>query len=259
MTILRIEGLNKDFGGLRALNEVTLDVEHGEILGLIGPNGSGKTTLLNIVTGFLNPTAGSVYYKGEPITGLKPYQIAARGVTRTFQLTSLFPDLSVSENIIRGNFLYSKSSYIGALIWSKNYKKEEDNLRQEVMAILNFVNMKKKRDVLSKNLPAAEQRILEIAIALAAKPDLLLLDEPASGMNLPEAESAMTLIRSIQQTGTTVVIVEHNMKVIMQLCSRIAVLNQGVLIAEGAPQEISRNKEVIAVYLGKRREKNAQS
>ena len=142
---------------------------------------------------------------------------------------------------------------------SKNYKKEEDKLRQEVMAILNFVNMKKKRDVLAKNLPAAEQRILEIAIALAAKPELLLLDEPASGMNLPEAESAMTLIRSIQQTGTTVVIVEHNMKVIMQLCSRIAVLNQGVLIAEGAPQEISRNEEVISVYLGKRREKNAQS
>jgi len=257
MTILRIEGLTKDFGGLRALNTVALNVQQGEILGLIGPNGSGKTTMLNVITGFLKTTAGSAIYKEELLTGLKPHQIAKRGVTRTFQLTSLFPDLTVVENIIRGRHLYSKSSFFGSFFGSKSYRKEEAKQKQELMDILRFVNMQEKADKVARNLPAAEQRILEIAIALATKPELLLLDEPASGMNLPEAASAMELIRSIQQTGTTVVIVEHNMKVIMQLCSRIAVLNQGIKIAEGTPQEISKNEEVISVYLGKRREKNA--
>jgi branched-chain amino acid transport system ATP-binding protein len=178
-------------------------------------------------------------------------------VTRTFQLTSLFPNLTAIENIIHGRHLYSKSSLFGSFFWNKSYREEEAKLRQEAMNILTFVNMQEKGDMIAGNLPAAEQRILEIAIALASKPELLLLDEPASGMNVPEAASAMELIRSIQQSGTTVVIVEHNMKVIMQLCSRIAVLNQGVKIAEGPPQEISKNEQVISVYLGKRREKNA--
>lgn len=257
MTILRIEGLTKDFGRLRALNEVALNVQQGEILGLIGPNGSGKTTMLNVITGFLKTTAGSATYKKELLTGLKPHQIAKRGVTRTFQLTSLFPNLTVTENIIHGRHLYSKSSLFGSFFWSKSYRKEEAKLRQEVMDVLTFVNMQEKGDMIARNLPAAEQRILEIAIALASKPELLLLDEPASGMNVPEAVSAMELIRSIQQKGTTVVVVEHNMKVIMQLCSRIAVLNQGVKIAEGTPEEISKDEQVISVYLGKRREKNA--
>jgi branched-chain amino acid transport system ATP-binding protein len=257
MTILRVEGLTKDFGGLRALDTVALNVQQGEILGLIGPNGSGKTTMLNVITGFLKTTAGNAIYKEELLTGLKPHQIAKKGVTRTFQLTSLFPDLTVVENIICGRHLYSKSSFFGSLFGSKGYREEEAKQSQEVMDVLMFVNMQEKAGMVARNLPAAEQRILEIAIALAAKPKLLLLDEPASGMNLPEAENAMELIRSIQQTGTTVVIVEHNMKVIMQLCSRIAVLNQGIKIAEGTAEEISKNEEVISVYLGKRREKNA--
>jgi len=257
MTILRIEGLTKDFGRLRALNDVALNVQQGEILGLIGPNGSGKTTMLNVITGFLKPTAGSAIYKEGLLTGLKPHQIAKRGVTRTFQLTSLFPNLTAIENIIHGRHLYSKSSLFGSFFLNKSYREEEAKLRQEAMNILTFVNMQEKGDMIAGNLPAAEQRILEIAIALASEPELLLLDEPASGMNVPEAASAMELIRSIQQSGTTVVIVEHNMKVIMQLCSRIAVLNQGVKIAEGPPQEISKNEQVISVYLGKRREKNA--
>ena len=257
MAILRVDGLTKDFGRMRALNSVDLNVQQGEILGLIGPNGSGKTTMLNVITGFLEATAGSTTYKEILLTGLKPHQIAKRGVTRTFQLTSLFPNLTVVENIIRGKHLYSQSTFFGSFFWSKSYRKEETRLRQEAMDILTFVNMEEKGDLVSRNLPAAEQRILEIAIALASKPELLLLDEPASGMNAPEAISAMGLIRSIQQTGTTVVVVEHNMKVIMQLCSRIAVLNQGVKIAEGTPEEISKDEQVISVYLGKRRERNA--
>jgi branched-chain amino acid transport system ATP-binding protein len=257
MTILRIEGLTKDFGRLRALNEVTLHVQQGEILGLIGPNGSGKTTMLNVITGFLKTSAGSTIYKEGLLTGLKPHQIAKKGVTRTFQLTSLFPNLTVTENIIRGRHLYSKSSFFGSFFWSQHYRGEEAKLRQDVMDVLTFVNLQEKGDMLARNLSAAEQRILEIAIALAAKPELLLLDEPTSGMNLPEASRSMELIRFIQQKGITVVIIEHNMKVIMQLCSRIVVLNQGIKIAEGTPQEISKDEQVISVYLGKRREKNA--
>ena len=257
MTILKIKGITKDFGGLRALSSVAFNVQQGEILGLIGPNGSGKTTMLNVITGYLKTTAGNATYKGDLLTGLKPHQIAKKGVTRTFQLTSLFPELTVKENIICGLHLFSKSGFFGSLFQTKIYRKEENKLNQEVMDVLNFVNMHKKGDMIAKNLPAAEQRILEIAIALAAKPELLLLDEPASGMNLTEAAVTMQLIRSIQQKGTTVVIVEHNMKVIMNLCSRIVVFNHGTKIAEGTPKEISKNEEVISVYLGKRRERDA--
>ena len=257
MPILKIEGLTRDFGGLRALNSVAFNVQRGEILGLIGPNGSGKTTMLNVITGFLKTTAGNTIYKGDLLTGLKPHQIAKKGLTRTFQLTSLFPELTVKENIVRGRHLYSKSGFFGSLFRTKAYRKEEKRLNQDVMEVLDFVNILKKGDMIAKNLPAADQRILEIAIALAAKPELLLLDEPASGMNLAEATGTMELIRSIQQKGITVLIVEHNMKVIMKLCSRIIVLNHGAKIAEGTPNEISKNEEVIAVYLGKRREKNA--
>lgn len=257
MTILKIKKLTKDFRGLRALNNVNLNVRQGEIFGLIGPNGSGKTTVLNIITGFLKPTAGDIVYKGGLISGLKPHQIAKRGVIRTFQLASLFPDLTVKENIVRGRHLSTNSSILGSFFWSKGYRKEEAKLRQEVMEILSFVKMQEKSDMAARNLPAAEQRVLEIAIALAAKPELLLLDEPTSGMNLQEAARTMELIQSIRQMGTTVVIVEHNMKVIMELCSRIVVLNQGIKIAEGIPEEIIMNEEVISVYLGKRRGKNA--
>jgi branched-chain amino acid transport system ATP-binding protein len=253
MAILRTEELTKDFGGLRALNKVTLDVQQGEILGLIGPNGSGKTTMLNVITGFLKTTAGHTTYEGVGITGLKPNRIAKMGVIRTFQLTSLFPNLTVVENIVRGKHLHTKSSFIGSFLGSKNYREEEVKLRHEVMDILAFVDLQGRGDRVARNLPAAEQRILEIAIALAAKPKLLLLDEPASGMNILEAARAMELVRSIQKTGVTTVVIEHNMKVIMQLCSRIAVLNEGMKIAEGTPEEISKNKEVISVYLGKRR------
>jgi len=257
MPLLEMQGLTKEFGGLTALSKLDVNIDEGEIVGLVGPNGSGKTTWINIVTGFLKPTAGDILYKGQSIVGLEPYQIAERGIIRTFQLTSLFPDLTVKENIVRGRHLSTNSSILGSFFWSKGYRKEEAKLRQEVMEILSFVKMQEKSDMAAQNLPAAEQRVLEIAIALAAKPELLFLDEPTSGMNLQEAARTMELIQSIRQMGTTVVIVEHNMKVIMELCSRIVVLNQGIKIAEGTPEEIIMNEEVISVYLGKRRGKNA--
>lgn len=257
MSILKVEGLTKDFGGLRALDNVTFNVEQGEILGLIGPNGSGKSTVLNVVTGFLPASAGQVTFRDKRITGLKPHQIAQSGSVRTFQLTSLFPNLTVLENIFRGRHIGSKSSFLGSFFQTSSYRREESRLQQEAMEVLQFVNLEQKSDMLAANLPAAEQRILEIAIGLSAKPELLLLDEPAAGMNLSEAFRAMELVRAIKQRGITVVIIEHNMKVIMQLCSRIVVLNQGTKIAEGTPQDISTNQEVIEIYLGKKRDEHA--
>jgi len=259
MTILGIEGLTRDFGGLRALDKVDLALQSGEIFGLIGPNGSGKTTMLNIITGFLKPTAGHITYKGKLITGFRPHQIAKRGVARTFQLTSLFPALTVEENVISARHLDSHSGVLGSFFLTKPYHKEEVKSRQEAMDILKFVRLYEKSGMVAQNLPAAEQRILEIAIALAVKPELLLLDEPVSGMNIQETARVMELIQSIQQRGTTVVIIEHNMKVITELCSHIAVLDHGVKIAEGTPEEITNNKDVISVYLGKRRVGNVKS
>ncbi len=259
MKILEIEGLTKDFGGLRALDKVDLAVQSGEIFGLIGTNGSGKTTMLNVITGFLKPTEGHISYKGESITGFGPHQVAKRGVARTFQLTSLFPALTVEENVISAMHLNSHSSVLRAFFSTKAYHKEEVRLINEATDILKFVRLQAKSGMIAQNLPAAEQRILEIAIALAVKPELLLLDEPVSGMNLQETARVMELIRLIQQTGTTVVIIEHNMKVITELCSSIAVLDHGVKITEGTPDEVINNKEVISVYLGKRRVGNVDN
>jgi branched-chain amino acid transport system ATP-binding protein len=253
MNILKIENITKDFGGLRALNKVNFDVQQGEILGLIGPNGSGKTTMLNVITGFLKPTEGHVTFKDEIINGFKPYQIAKKGVIRTFQHTSIFPDLTVEENIARGAYLHDTSTVLGSFFLSKKYREKEVSLWQEVTNILAFVKLKERRSMIAKNLPAAEQRILEIAIALAARPELLLLDEPASGMNLAEALRTMELINLIQKQGTTIIVIEHNMKVIMQLCSRIIVLNEGTKITEGSPVEVGSNEQVISIYLGTRK------
>ena len=167
MSILKIKNITKEFGGLRALNKVNFEVQQGEILGLIGPNGSGKTTMLNVITGFLKPTAGQITFKDEIISGSKPYQIAKNGVIRTFQHTSIFPDLTVEENIIRGAHLHDTSSVLGSFFLSKKYREKTIELRKQVMDILAFVNLKEKSDRLAKNLYAAEQKILEIAIALA--------------------------------------------------------------------------------------------
>jgi branched-chain amino acid transport system ATP-binding protein len=252
--ILEMKRVSKDFGGLRALSELDIEIHESEILGIIGPNGAGKTTLLNVVTGFLKPTAGSIVYKEEPITNLKPFQIAEKGIVRTFQLTSLFPNLTTEENVIAGRHLKTRGNILGSILRRRSYRDGEMKLRKKATEILDFTGMLERRDSLARNLPGGDQRNLEIAIALATEPELLLLDEPAAGLNPEESVRLVSLIQSIQRMGITLAIIEHNMKVIMDVCSRIVVFDYGRKIAEGTPNEIINNDRVISVYLGTRRQ-----
>ena len=252
MPILETKGLVKDFGGLRALDNITLRVEEGEIFGLIGPNGSGKTTMLNVISGFLPPTEGDIVYKNASIAGMKPYHIADQKLIRTFQVTSVFTNLTVEDNILHASHLRTNGTFWGSLFHTPGYRREEERLKQKITDILEFTELSDKRDAVSTNLGAGEQRDLEVAVALAAEPDLLLLDEPAAGMNPEEQAKLMRLIQSVRDRGITVMVIEHNMKVIMGICTRIMCLNFGATIAEGSPQEIASNETVIAAYLGGR-------
>ena len=255
MTILEVKELTKEFGGLTALDHVDINISVGDIVGIVGPNGSGKTTWINVVTGFLEPTAGNIRYKGQSIVGLKPYQIAERRIIRTFQLTSMFPNLTARENIIAGRYLKGRHSLLGSFLfsvfYSKGYRSEEMKLCQRANEILDFLEMTGEGDKIAASMPSVDQRKLEIAIALAGEPELLLLDEPAAGTNPQEANRMMNLIRKLQQAGITLVVVEHNTKLITELCNHVVVLNYGRKIAEGTPQEIVNNEEVISSYLGK--------
>jgi len=251
MQMLNIEGISKNFRGLQALKKVNIDVLPNQVLGLIGPNGSGKTTLLNVVTGFLRPTEGIVRFKGESITGLKAHEVARKGIARTFQLTSVFPNLTVAENIVRARHLRSTSSTLRSLLQTKGYRDEQAMIELKCSELMDLLEMEKKKEVLARHLAFGEQRKLEIAIALATEPELLLMDEPAAGMNPDEQKRLIRLVKLIvQQMGITVMIVEHNMRVIMGLCDSIAVLDYGVKMAEGTPLEIAHDERVISAYLG---------
>lgn len=252
MAILEINEMTKDFEGLRALDRVSFAIPHVDIFGIIGPNGSGKTTLFNLITGFLEPTEGEVLFNGERLTGLKPHQIAGLGIGRVFQHSNFFPNMSVKENLKIARHLKTRSTLFDSLIISKTYRQEELMLEDKAMELLNFVGLEARAEVLAKNLPYGEQRELELVMALAAEPELLLLDEPATGMNIRETESLMHLIERLQQTGITILVVEHNMKVVMGICKRIVVVSFGIKIAEGTPEEIASNEAVIKAYLGRR-------
>jgi branched-chain amino acid transport system ATP-binding protein len=253
MEILNIKGLEKDFKGLKVLENIDIKIKQNEIFGLVGPNGSGKTTMLNIITGFLRPTAGEVIYKGKPITGLKPHEIAQRRIVRTFQLSSLYPNLTVEQNIITGSHLKASSGLLSSFLQTRRYREEERVLKEKAEEILSFMDMTRQRDVLARNLPFGDDKKLEIAIALATDPELLLMDEPAAGMNPEEQEKLIQLFQLISQMGITILIIEHNMRVIMRLCTSVAVLGYGIKLAEGTPEEIARDEKVISVYLGETR------
>jgi branched-chain amino acid transport system ATP-binding protein len=247
VALLEIRELTRLFGGLAAVNRVDLTVDRGSIVGLIGPNGAGKTTCFNLLTGFLRPTRGSIVLDGEDITGLRPHQIAARGLVRTFQQTTLFPDLTALENVLLGLHLSSGKGPRQVLFSRRDFPADEIARGREV---LDFTGLTAHADQLSRNLPHGHQRVLGIAMALAAQPRLLLLDEPVTGMNLDESGRVMELVKTIRSRGTTVLLVEHNMKAVMGTCERIVVLNFGQKLAQGTPAQVSTSPEVIQAYLG---------
>jgi branched-chain amino acid transport system ATP-binding protein len=251
MSFLVCENLTKNFGGLQAVGGMNFKMEEGEIVGLIGPNGAGKTTIYNLITGYLRPTSGKIHYRGEDITHLLPNEIASRGLVRTFQKINVFKDLSVLENTIIGRHLQVKAGYGHALVRSRKSRDEEKHSHEEALRILDFVGLSGWERQIAKNLPHGLQRALGIAISLAAKPKLLLLDEPASGMNTEEKKHVTEVIRKIYQSGVSVLVVEHDMNLVMNLCPRIVVLDFGSVLTEGSPEEIQHNSKVVEVYLGK--------
>jgi len=248
--MLEIMGLTKYFGGLAAVNELDFDVSHGEIVGLIGPNGAGKTTVFNLLTGFLRPTKGKVVFKGKDITGQKPHFIAKKGMIRTFQATSLFPDFSVLQNIMGACHLKPNVGFWEAILHTPSSRKKRESILNRTLEIIRFAGLDAVKDQFARSLPHGYKRMLGIAVSLAPDPQLLLLDEPLSGMNAEEVNSAVKLIRKIWERGTTVLLIEHNMRAAMNLCQRIIVLEMGRKIAEGTPEEVRANKEVIQAYLG---------
>jgi branched-chain amino acid transport system ATP-binding protein len=238
--LLNVENLFKSFAGLMAVKGMSLTVEEGEILGLIGPNGSGKTTLFNLVTGFLKPDGGKIKFKGREITGMKPHRISQAGMARTFQLVKPFAEMTALQNVIAGRTYGSKP-----VRSVKRAKSEAEDL-------LEFTGLTSKRSVAAGRLGLVDRKRLEIARALATQPEMLLLDESMSGLNPAETEDAIRMIKKIRDSGITVMLVEHVMKVVMGISDRIVVMNVGEKIAEGKPQEIVGNGAVIAAYLGKR-------
>ena len=253
MGLLKTENLTKYFGGLAAINDLTIDVFESEILGLIGPNGAGKTTLFNLISGFFPPSSGEVTFGGEVISELKPQEIAKRGVGRTFQQSVLFMESTVFDNVFTGFHLNYRTGLFNQFLHTPSVREEEKGIKKRVLKILEFTGLAPLKDELAGNLPHGHQRTLSICVALASNPRLLLLDEPVTGMNPEETQNAIAMIRHIRERGITIVIVEHDMKAVMSLCDRLVVLNYGKKIAEGLPEEIKGNKEVIEAYLGSER------
>ena len=250
MTLLSLEGVTRRYGGLVALDTVDLDVAEGGVTAVIGPNGAGKTTLFNLVSGFQKPNAGRIVFAGEDITMRLPEQIAASGLVRTFQLVQLFQNLSVLENIQVGCHLHTRGGIFSALMRSRATRETEREVDARARELLDFVGLEGAADSEARALAYGQQRLLEIARALAAKPKLLLLDEPAAGLSADESKRLSAAIRDIARRGTTVLLIEHDMKLVMNTADTIAVMDFGRKIAEGTPAAIRENPAVITAYLG---------
>lgn len=251
MPLLETRKLTIKFGGLTAVNELNLTVDKGEIRALIGPNGSGKTTFINLLTGVYTPTSGEILFKERKLTGLQPHAVTKAGIARTFQNILLYRTLTVAQNVMVAQYCRTHGSVLGVLLGTPDARREEKEIRERALAELEFTRMLDKKDLYPQNLPYGRQRLVEIARALATSPDLLLLDEPAAGMNSQEVDELMDLTGRILERGITVLLVEHNMRLVMQVSHRISVLNFGRKIAEGTSAEVQTHEEVLDAYLGR--------